>query len=196
MDTDLIIFRGKQNYVRTKELLEKGITNYKIMKLIDAGELEKIHQGLYMIIDPNELVSITLEDINVIVENGIVSMESAVFYYELANGDKGTYTITLHRDQKPPKLDEHIFKFYYTSGKFYELGLNIIDQNGKEVRIYDMERTICDLLKHRSKVEPGIIREVFINYLDHPDRDMEKLMRYARELRVYNVLMQYLELLL
>ncbi len=177
---------------RTKDLNDQGISNYQITKLVDDGTLIKLYQGVYSLED---IGNIKITDINVIIENGILSLSSAAYLYKLTSGESGKITITLNREQKPPRLPFDLFCYYYTSSKFYDVGLKIIDQNGRKIKIYDIERTVCDMIRHRSKYDSNIIREVIENYLMREERNMDKLYEYAKELRVYNVLVQYLEIL-
>jgi predicted transcriptional regulator of viral defense system len=151
-----------------------------------------MYQGVYSVSDLDKM---QLSDINVIVENGIISLTSAAYFYKLTSGEVGKITITLNREQKPPKLPYDLFSYYYTTSKFYDVGLNVFDQNGRTVKIYDMERTVCDIIKHRSRYDLTLVREVVENYIQREDKDMDKLMDYAKELRVLNVLIQYLEIL-
>lgn len=180
------------NFFRTKELNEQGITNYKISKLVNEGVLVKVYQGVYALGDVN---TIEIRDINVIVENGVVSLKSAAYYYKLLDGDEGKIEITLNRDQKPPKLPYDFFSYYYTTSKFYEIGLNVIDQDGRTLKIYDIERTVCDIIRHRSKYDSYIVREVIDNYLKNENRDIDKLLDYASQLRVRSIVENYLEIL-
>lgn len=177
---------------RTKELNDQGLTNYKISKLVEEGVLQKVYQGVYAIGDYEK---IEIRDINVIVENGIVSLKSAAYYYKLIDGEEGKIEITLNRDQKPPKLPYDFFNYYYTTSKFFEIGLNVIDQNGKRVRIYDKERTVCDIIRHRNKYDSYLVREIIENYLECDTCNIEKLLNYASELRVRSVVENYLEVL-
>ncbi len=179
---------------RTKDLNSQGITNYEITQLIEDGIFTKLYQGVYCIYDLSN-DNIRLTDINVIVEHGIVSLTSAAFYYNLTSGEEGKITITLNRDQKPPKLPIDLFNYFYTTSKFYDVGLKIIDQDGRQVKIYDVERTVCDMVRHRSKYDLSLVREVLENYLNRDDSDIDKLLDYAKQLRVYNVIIQYLEIL-
>ncbi len=180
------------NFFRTRELNEQGITNYKITKLVDEGVLVKVYQGVYAL---GDIDKIEIRDINVIVENGVVSLKSAAYYYRLIDGEEGKIEITLNRDQKPPKLPYDFFSYYYTTSKFYEIGLNVIDQNGRTLKIYDIERTVCDIIRHRSKYDSYIVREVIENYLDSSNRDIDKLLDYASQLRVRSIVENYLEIL-
>lgn len=180
------------NFFRTKELNEQGFTNYKISKLVDEGVLVKVYQGVYALGDVD---TIEICDINVIVENGVVSLKSAAYYYKLLDGEEGKIEITLNRDQKPPKLPYDFFSYYYTTSKFYEIGLNVIDQNGRNLKIYDIERTVCDIIRHRSKYDSYIVREVMDNYIKRETCDIGKLLDYASQLRVRSIVENYLEIL-
>ncbi len=177
---------------RTRDLNDQGISGYEITKMLEEGILTKVYQGVYTL---NNFDKMDLTDINVIITNGIISLTSAAYFYKLTSGEKGKITITLNRDQKPPKLPYDLFCYYYTTSKFFEVGLKIIDQKGRKIKIYDVERTVCDIIKHRSKYDSQLIREILENYLAREDRDMDKLYEYAKELRVYNVLVQYIEIL-
>ncbi len=179
---------------RTKDLNDQGISNYELAQLIEEGVFVKLYQGVYSITSlSNENIQLT--DINVIVEHGIVSLTSAAFFYKLTSGESGKVTITLNRDQKPPKLPLDLFNYFYTTSKFYDIGLNVVDQNGRQFKIYDVERTVCDIVRHRSKYDLALVREVLENYLLRDDCDIDKLLDYAKQLRVYNVVVQYLEIL-
>lgn len=177
---------------RTKDLNEKGISNYVISKMIDQGSLVKVCHGIYAVDDIKEL---HVTDINVMVENGVISLMSAAMYYKLIDGSVTRCTLTLDRDQKPPKIPYDIFAYIYTTSGLYGIGLNVIDCQGRKIKIYDVERTVCDILKHRNKYDKKVVNQIFINYLKRPDKDIEKLIDYSKQLRIYNVVKQYLEIL-
>lgn len=190
MSNDFFLATG--SIFRTKDLNDQGYTNYKISKLVEEGVLKKIYQGVYAL---GDLKSLEIRDINVIVENGIVSLKSAAYYYKLLDGEEGKIEITLNRDHKPPKLPFDFFCYYYTTSKFFEIGLNVIDQQGKKLKIYDKERTVCDIIRHRSKYDNYTVSEIVSNYLKDENRNIEKLLNYAQELRIRTVVVQYLEVL-
>ena len=67
----------------------------------------------------------------------------------------------------------------------------IID--GFNIRLYDVERCVCDAVKFSNQVGMDICSEIINNYLERPDRNLSKLMDYARRLRVGKILEQYLQ---
>ena len=64
------------------------------------------------------------------------------------------------------------------------------------VPVYDMERTICDLLRSRSSMEIQTFQGALKMYARRKDKDLRTLMRYAGMFRVEKILRQYLEVLL
>ncbi len=65
--------------------------------------------------------------------------------------------------------------------------------NGYNVQIYDLEKSVCDAIKFRNKVGIDVMSEVLRNYLQRADRNISKLEKYARELRLYSTLEKYME---
>ena len=82
-------------------------------------------------------------------------------------------------------------------GSHYGTGDQVREQayEGK-IRIYDPEKTVCDLLRLRGKAGLDIVKEVVKNYINRPERDLAKLHDYARQLRVEKTLNHYLSILL
>ena len=87
-----------------------------------------------------------------------------------------------------PKIELH----HYTSN-ILEIGVmeKVID--GFKVKVYDVERCVCDAVKFRNKVGIDVCSEIIDNYLSRPERNISKLMDYARQLRVGNILENYLQ---
>ena len=68
--------------------------------------------------------------------------------------------------------------------------------NDYQVRIFDMERSVCDAIKFRNKIGQDVCSEVVNSYLKLPERNLTKLVDYAEKLRVKNTLNHYLEIAL
>ena len=67
---------------------------------------------------------------------------------------------------------------------------------GNEVRCYDEERTICDLLRSRTRIDSETLVEAIKNYAALRNKDLYRLATYAEKLYVYKYLKQYMEVLL
>lgn len=67
---------------------------------------------------------------------------------------------------------------------------------GHAVPVYDMERTICDLLRSRNNIEIQVFQDALKQYARRKDKNLRVLMKYAALFRVENILRPYLEVLL
>ena len=65
--------------------------------------------------------------------------------------------------------------------------------DGYIINVYDAERSVCDAVKFRNKIGIDVCAEIIGNYLERPERNISKLMDYAKLLRVNTTLEKYLE---
>lgn len=80
------------------------------------------------------------------------------------------------------------------SDDILHLGETTMNIEGYNIRIYDVERCVCDAVKFRNKIGQDVCKEVLNNYLADRRRDISKLMQYADKLRVKNIMEKYLEI--
>ena len=64
---------------------------------------------------------------------------------------------------------------------------------GYNIRIYDIERCVCDAIKFRNKIGMDVCSEIIDNYLVRPERNISKLLDYAKQLRVGTIIEEYLQ---
>jgi predicted transcriptional regulator of viral defense system len=179
--------------LRTQTLIKQGFYTSKIKKLIENQKLVKIGRGIYKVnISPeNEWA-----ELNVLVPKGVLCLLSAAFYHELTTFIPSHYQFAIPRHNKIKLPDYPPIEIFYWDEIVYKTGCDIIDIQGVEMRIYDREKTICDIVKYRDKIGLDIFKEVIKNYLQRKDRNIPKLSTYARNMRIYSYLQQYLEILL
>ena len=85
-------------------------------------------------------------------------------------------------------------ELYYWKKENLEFGIMDAEISGYHVRITDMERSVCDAVKYRNKLGLDICAEVIRSYLKKPNRNLTRLQDYAKRLRVFNTLKNYLEI--
>ena len=78
--------------------------------------------------------------------------------------------------------------------ELFELGKTMLQPPaGNPVPCYDLEHTICDVIRRRNKIP---FLSALKQYAATPKKDLNRLDEYARQMRVSGVLRQYLEVLL
>jgi predicted transcriptional regulator of viral defense system len=132
-------------------------------------------------------------DINSVVPDGILCLWSAWSIHQLTTSMPQAFHVAIKRDRKLttpkfPKMEIH----HYTES-LLNIGVTTMVIEGFHIRIYDVERCVCDAVKFRNKVGMDVCSEIINNYLERPDRNLSKLMDYARRLRVGKILELYLQ---
>lgn len=188
------LFHQQQGYIRTSDILAAGIHNTQLEPLLKEGWIIKLKQGLYKLADWE--TEDELEEVVRIVPNGIVCLLSAWNYYELSNYVPPEYHLAIEKNEKVTLPTYPPIQLYYWTQKYWELGITSVKIGHTAVKIYNKEKCVCDSIRYRNKLGKEVEKEVLENYLKLPDRNIDLLFRYAKELRVKTKLTQYLELLL
>ena len=186
---------NKYNGIITTNLVEqKGIHREYLNSLVKAGEIERVSHGVYISPDVWE----DMLYINQLKrEKMIYSHETALYLHDLTDRDPLHYIVTVPQGYNSSKLKEEGFRVYSIKKEWFDLGIITKETVfGNEVRTYDMERTICDILRARNKIDATIIGESLKRYFSRKDKDLNKLMKYAKELKIQNILRTYMEVLL
>ena len=87
-------------------------------------------------------------------------------------------------------------KIYYWSEKYWSIGITEARVGNTIVKIYDKEKSVCDAIRYRNKIGKDVEKEVLKNYLKEKSRNIDKLLRFARLLRVEEQIKTYLSILL
>jgi predicted transcriptional regulator of viral defense system len=126
----------------------------------------------------------------------VFSHETALFLHNMAERTPFLHSLTIPSSSKlSPVLSEGC-KVYYVKAELYELGrCSVKSKMGNEVVSYDAERTICDVLRSRSRIDSQILAEAMKSYATRKSQNWNSLRDYAEAFRVTKLLRQYLEVL-
>lgn len=190
------VFYVNNGYIRTKDISCAGINRRHLRDLINEGVIERIKQGLYRWKDAKFDVEEELINVSKIIQHGVICLVSALAYYELTTYTPGEYTIAVRRNYNIKLPDYPPIKLYYFSDKYYMDGVEKIDINGNIIKIYNIEKTICDCLRYGDKISKDIIVESIKEYVKRRDKNISKLMKYAAKAKVKDVVQKYIEVLI
>ncbi len=85
---------------------------------------------------------------------------------------------------------------YYWKEENLSLGVTETVLSGHTVRITNLERSVCDAVKYRNKIGLEVCAEILRTYLRKEGRNLSLLTEYAKQLRVWSTLKNYLEIAL
>ncbi|MCL2726952.1 MAG: hypothetical protein FWD56_01050 [Bacteroidales bacterium] len=181
MENTIEIFRTNSGFLKSKEIL--GRTQRRTLnKMLNENLVSKVKRGLYRMNDYEHDTSFV--EVSHIVPCGVVCMFSAWFYYGLTTTIPAENHVAVMQSKKVRLPDYPPIKLYYLSDKFYQLGITNIIIDNQHVKMYDLEKSVCDAVRFRNKVGLDTTYEVVKNYVRRRDRDLSKLTNYARLMRV------------
>ena len=172
--------------IETKTAAQHGISKAMLYKLCKADKIHRIVKGQYVLPEDmqDELLSISRRSGKI-----IFSHETALFLHGISDRTPFEHTVTA------PSGAE--CKVYYIKPELFELGKTMLQTPaGNPVPCYDLERTICDVIRSRNKIGTETFLSALKQYAVSPKKDLNRLDEYARQMRVSGVLRQYLEVLL
>jgi hypothetical protein len=86
-------------------------------------------------------------------------------------------------------------RIYYWNKSFYEIGISEVEIGRLAVKMYDIERSVCDAVRYRNKIGTDVFGEILRNYVRRDNRNMDKLLKYASSLRISHVLNQLIQVM-
>ncbi len=98
----------------------------------------------------------------------------------------------MHLNEAFPKK----IKVFYFDTKRINTGVVKITEGGDSFRIFDIEKTVVDIIYYRNKIGIEETSEVLRNYLERQDRQIDRLYMYAKMLRCESIVRTYLEVLI
>ena len=154
--------------------------------MLNDSSVSKVKRGLYRLNDYAQDNSFI--EVSNIVPSGIFCMFSAWFYYHLTTTipHENHIAVSQHKKIKLPHYPP--VKLYYFSDQFLQMGIKQIEIDSRPVKIYDIEKSVCDAVRFRNKVGMDVAIEVVKNYVLRKDRNFNKLTNYACLLRIEKVL--------
>lgn len=177
--------------LKTSELNDLGFSSRQIKKLMEEGLITKIKYGFYELTDyiPREEVIIAR-----LFPESVIFLESALFYYEYTDRIPSFWQIAVNKNSNKFQynIDYPLIKPYYLEPKFIEIGVDTIEIEGVEVRLYDRDRTICDVLRYETKLEKEVFTNAIKNYVKGPKKNVRNLFEYAEIFNIKNKVQTYI----
>ena len=184
----------KEGVITTADALKHQISKPVFLEYVKQMGLRKMAHGIYASDDawPDIFRQIQMQYPSV-----IFSHESSLFLHVMSEREPDPIAITVKRGYHSFSMKEYGLKIYTISPANIGIGLTVKESpTGYPVRCYNIERTLCDLLRSRRTVDYQELTNAFKVYVKRRDRDIPLLMRYGETFRVTKKLKPYMEVLL
>ena len=187
----LNLFRN--GYLTTKEVTNNNIPRTYLTKLIKENKIERVSHGVY--IKKNVLVDefVVLQSKS---KYDIYSNTTALYLHGFSNRIPIKYDITIKSGYKGSLQKEDSVNLFYTKNELLDLGvINYKLDSGNIIRVYDLDKTICDIIKNKKKIDAEIFNKAIREYFYSKKKNTLKLYEYAKKMNIYNKVRDTFEVL-
>ena len=174
----------------TKIVDENNIHRQYIKQLVDEGYIIKVSRGLYVKPDKdiNEFYIIGQQ-----YKSGIFSHNTALYFYDLTDRTPFELDMTFPSNVR---ISNELVNSHYINKEKFEIGLITKElEDGTTIRLYNMERTICDIIRDRNKIDSQIFNTALKEYMKRNDKNLNLLYEYAKKFNILRILKTYLEVM-
>ncbi len=190
----LEILKKNNGVITTAEVTEAGISRGSLKHLVDTGVIERAARGIYQLAD---VWDDEMYHLQVRYKKGIFSGETALYLHDLTDRTPMRFQMTFPNNYNLTNIKSENIKCNRVIKGLYELGvIEIKTPAGNLVRSYNMERSLCDILRTQSYTDIQIVSDAFKRYTKRNDKNIPLLSEYAKKLRVEAKLRSYMEVLL
>ncbi len=169
--------------VKAAQLYPLGLTYRSIQRLVADKTLDHVKSGYYSMNykdKPEESIIYGL------FPDAVLTMDTALYYYGYCKQRPFAWSIAISKNTSKSrfKMDYPVIHPYYTEAEALELGVAEIPFDQGTIKIYEKERLICDCLKYEERLEREVLKQALMSYINEPQKDIAKLMEYARARKV------------
>jgi len=188
------IYKKNNGFIRTADVEASGISRSYFGKYIKEREFERVAHGIYMSKD-------AWDDEMYVIQTryplAVFSHETASYLLNFAEREPIQLAVTLKAGANTTGLAKSGVRVYKVKAELFEKGIVATQTpTGQTVRCYNSERTICDLVRSRKKIEIQELQSAVKAYVSGSEKNIPLLLRYAKSFNVEKIIRGYLEVLL
>lgn len=176
--------------ITSKELKNSNIPTIYLTRMVEKGEIIRVDRGIY--IDSNGDY-----DEYYFFHNrckvAVFSYVSALYLQGFTDIIPNEMEVTVYKGYNPHRISGNV-RIHYVTKEIYDLGMTECQTMfGNTVKVYDLERTICDFIKNRSEIETELFSKTINNYVRYENKDLNKLYEYSKKMKIYEKVKEILE---
>lgn len=169
--------------IKTNQITSLGVDYRRILAWVKDGTLERVKSGYYSFGYKER----SEEDLILgLFSDGVLCLDSALFCYHYIEQKPYAWHIAVDKNTSKSrfKMEYPVIEPYYTEPEALKLGVTEIPFASGKMKIYTKERMICDCLKYEEKLNRDVFKRALLSYIADREKDIEQLLRIARERKV------------
>lgn len=188
------ILKINNGIVTTTQVTEAGIPRRCLSTMVDSGTIYRVERGIYAF---PEVWEDEMFFIQYRFSKGIFSHETALYLHGMTDRTPIRYAMTFPFGYNTGGVKKQGIVAKLSTEETYDLGIITVSSPvGNPIKVYDIERTLCDIVKARHRADIQVINQAMKTYAISKEKDIAKLMSYANQLRVKPKVLKYMEILL
>jgi predicted transcriptional regulator of viral defense system len=180
--------RGDKMLYTYDEVIKQYKNNYQLKKAILRNEILKVKPGLYS----DKELSMDTPEVFIKRQDAVLTLQSAFHYHGVTDYVPDFTYIATPRNAYPIK-DSNI-KQIFMSGKYHSIGIEEYNQDGNIIRVYNLERSLIELIRYESKISFEEYHHVLRKFRDKKNNlNFNKLMTYAKQFKSYKKIVSVIQ---
>ena len=169
-------------FLLTSQVLNAGMDMTAFYDFVVRMNLKKSDNGIYV---SEELYADKLYILHLSFENAVFSHNTALFYHGLIDREPTCLAATTRKHCDEERLRRSGVTVYALPESLLKVGIiKMQTPHGHLVPVYDMERTVCDLVHDTDPSQAELLQDVLNRYAVKENKRIGKLMQYAEIFRI------------
>lgn len=186
--------RDQNGILYSADLDQLGVARVYLKKLMEQGEVYRVSRGVYSKPESWEDEMMSLQ---VRYKSAILSHETALYLLGLIDRTPIKYTVTVPSGYNASLLKQNQIKVFFIQSSLHSLGMiSHLSPAGNHIQTYNMERTICDIIRNRNRIDIQLVNGALKAYIKKIDKNLPLLNEYAERLSIQKKIREYIEVLL
>ena len=186
--------KSSNGYITNKEAENLGVNSTFLSNLVNDKKIERVGNGIY------KLPNYPIDDFYILSKSSnrmCFSHATALYLHNMSDRIPLVYDITVPYNYNGNLLNNKNVTLRYVKDDIFPIGMiDIKTINGLTVKCYDLERTICDIIKNKNHMDKEIYSKALKEYAKNKNKDILKLVKYAKKLNVEDQVIELMEVLL
>lgn len=181
-------------YLLTSVVQKAGISRTYLLKYVKEQKMEQVQAGIYILpeIWPDPFYILQLKNKGVVFSN-----ETALYLHGLMEYEPSKIYVSVKQGYNATHLIKRGIKPYFVKQELFEQGVTEVKTIfGNDVFVYDIDRTICDMVKRKEEMDIQVFQTALKEYMSGSMKNIYRLMTYAKLMGIERKIREYTEVLL
>ena len=189
-DKYIEIINSNGSIITSKDANKKGISRTILSKMVKDKAIERIDYGIYA---TNKFIYDELFIFQMKHPNTVFSFNTALYLLNKTERTPEKIDITTTRNNSLGYC-KNIANIHRVNNELINIGkIKILTNTGKEVYSYNIEKTLVDIISNRNSMEIELANKIIRKCIKDKDFNVNNMFQYAKKLKVYDNVRNYME---